>query len=61
MSQRSRGDFFFWKSEKSNQSIVTDEDFVKNSVMDEAFVENSLMDAKIGPKVVMDLSMFKFG
>ena len=24
-----------WKSEKSNQSIVTDEDFVRNSVMDE--------------------------
>ena len=54
-----------WKSNQkivveSNQSIVTDEDFVKNSVMDEE-KENNLMDAKIGPKVVMDLSMFKIG
>ena len=38
-----------WKSEKSNQKIV----------MDEKFVKNSMMNATIDPKVVMDLSTFK--
>ena len=40
-----------WKSEKSNQNIVMNEKFVKNSVM----------VAKIDPKVVRDLSIFKIG
>ena len=39
------------KSEKSNQNIVMDEEFVKNMVM----------NAKVDWKVVMDLSMFKIG
>ena len=38
-----------WKSEKSNQNIVVNEKFVKNNVM----------NAKSGPKVVMELSIFK--
>ena len=40
-----------WKSEKSNQNIVVNEKFVKNNVM----------NAKIGPKVVMEISIFKIG
>ena len=34
---------------------------VQNSVMNEKFVKNFVMNAKIGPKVVMDLSIFKIG
>ena len=40
-----------WSSDISNQKIVMDEQFGKNSVM----------DGKNDPKVVMDLSIFKFG
>ena len=41
----------FWESEKSNQNLVMNEKYVKNSVM----------NAKIDPGVVMDLSVFKIG
>ena len=55
MSQRLGGESWkiekSWKSEKSNQNIVVNEKFVKNNVM----------NAKIGPKVVMELSIFKIG
>ena len=40
-----------WKREKSNQNIVTSEEFVKNS----------LINAEIDPKVVTDLSVFRTG
>ena len=50
-----------WKSVKSNQKIVTNEELVQNSVMNEKFVKNFVSDAKIDPKVVMDLSIFKIG
>ena len=38
-----------------------DELLVQNGVMDGKFVMNFVMDAKIDPKVVIDLSIFKFG
>ena len=50
-----------WKTWKSNQKIVMDEELVQNGVIDEKFVKNFVMDAKIDPKVVMDLSTFKTG
>ena len=34
---------------------------VQNGVMDEKFVKNFVMDAKIGPKVVMVMSIIKLG
>ena len=40
-----------WTSEKSNQKFLMIAEFVKNSAM----------NAKIGPKVVMELTMFKIG
>ena len=59
------------KSETRNQSlvmneefvknIVMNEEFVKNIVMNEEFVKNSVMNAKIDPKVVMELSISKIG
>ena len=50
-----------WKTWKSNQKIVIDEELVQNGVMDEKIVKNFVMDAKIDPKVVMDLSIIKIG
>ena len=60
-----------WKTWKSKQNVVKDEELVQNivmneelipnGVMDEKFVKNFVMDAKIDPKVVMDLSIFKIG
>ena len=40
-----------WKTWKSDQ----------NSVMNEQFVKDFVVDAEIDPKVVMDLSTFKIG
>ena len=58
-----------WKTCKSDQKIVMNEELVQNGVMNEEsvqngvmdgqFVKNFVMDAKIDPKVVMDLSKFK--
>ena len=48
-----------WKTWKSNQKIVMNEELVQNGVMNEQFVKNFVMNAKIDPKVVMDLSIFK--
>ena len=50
-----------WKTWKSNQKIVMDEELVQQVVMDEELVQNVVMDAKIDPRVVMDLSAFKIG
>ena len=60
-----------WRTWKSNQNIVMDEELVQNVVMDEElfqnvamgeqFVKNFVMDAKIDPNVVMNLSIFKIG
>ena len=50
-----------WKTWKSNQNIVMNEEFVRNGVMSEKFVKNFVMNAKIDPKVVMDLSILKIG
>ena len=60
-----------WKTWKSKQNVVMDEELVQNFVMDEELVQNVVMDgkfaknfvvgAKIDPKVVMDLSIFKIG
>ena len=60
-----------WKTWKSNQKIVMDEELAQNDVMDEKsvqhgvmdekFVKNFVMDAKIDPKVVMDMSKIKIG
>ena len=50
-----------WKTWKSNQNIVMNEEFVRNGVMSETFVKNLVMNAKIDPKVVMDLSILKTG
>ena len=38
-----------WKTWKSNQKIVTDEELVLNVVMDGKFVKNFVMGAKIDP------------
>ena len=48
-----------WKTWKSNQNGVMDEELVQNGVMDEKFVKNFVMDAKIEPKIVRDLFKFK--
>ena len=56
-----------WKTWKSNQKSVMNEEVVQNSVMNEEVVQNGVMDgkfvmnAKIDPMVVMDLSIFKIG
>ena len=57
--------------EKLVHNVVMDEELIQNGVMDELMIQNCLMDvkfmknfvmcAKIGPKVVMDLSVFKIG
>ena len=56
-----------WKTWKSNQKIVMDEELVQNIVMDEELVQNIVMDEELVHDVVMDelcdgdLSMFKIG
>ena len=60
-----------WKTCKSNQMIVMNEELVQNSVMNEElaqngmmsenFVKNFVMNANVDPKVVMDLSICKIG
>ena len=57
-----------WKSkqnivmdEELAQNIVIDEEFVQNVAMDEKFVKNFVMGVKIDPKVDMDLFMSKIG
>ena len=40
-----------WETDKSNEKIAMDEQFVKNSVI----------DVNVDPKVVMDLSIFQIG
>ena len=60
-----------WRTWKSNQNIVTDEELVHHIVTDEELVQNVVMDekcgknfvmgAKIDPKVEMGLSIFKIG
>ena len=49
------------KNWKSDQKVVMNEDLVQNSAMNDKFVKNFVMNAIIGPKVVMDLSIFKIG
>ena len=58
------------ESVNSNQSIVMNEEVVKNGVMDhivtegemvEELVKNIKMDAKIDPKAVMDLCFSQIG
>ena len=52
---------------KSNPEILTEEKSwrtwksIQNIVMDEEFLKNFVMGAKIGPKVEMGLSMFEIG
>ena len=48
-----------WRTWKSDQNIVMDEEMVQNIVMDEKFVNNFVMGAKIDPKVEMDLSFLQ--
>ena len=48
-----------WRTWKSNQNIVMDEELVQNVAMGEKIVKNFVMDAKIDPKVEMDLPIFK--
>ena len=50
-----------WRTWKSNQNIVMDEELVQNVVMDGQFVKNFVMCAKIDPEVEMSLSIFKIG
>ena len=50
-----------WKTWKSNQKIVMDEELVQNVVTNAKFVTKFMMDAKIDLKIVMDLSIFKIG
>ena len=50
-----------WRTWKSNQKIVMDEELDQNGVMNEEFVKNFVMNAKIDEKVVMDLSIFTIG
>ena len=50
-----------WRTWKSDQKIVMDEELVQNVVMDDTFVKNFAMGANIDPKVVMDLSVFQIG
>ena len=48
-----------WRTWKSYQNIVMDEELVQNVAMGEKIVKNFVMDAKIDPKVEMDLHTFK--
>ena len=50
-----------WKTWKSNQKIVMNEESVQNGAMDEKIVKKFVKDAKIDPKVVMELSILKIG
>ena len=60
-----------WRTWKSNQNVVMDEELVQNIKMDEELVQNVVMDeelmknfvtgAKIDPKVEMGLSRSKIG
>ena len=50
-----------WRTWKSNQNIVMDEELVQNVAMGEIIVKNFVMGAKIDPKVEMDLSTLKIG
>ena len=50
-----------WRTWKSNQNIVMDEEVVQNVAMGEKNAKNFVMGAKIDPKVEMDLSIFKIG
>ena len=60
-----------WRTWKSNQNIVMDEEWVQNIVMAEELVQNVAMGEKFvkkyvmyaetDPKVVMDLSILKIG
>ena len=50
-----------WKTWKSNQKIVMDEELVQNGVMDEEIVKNFVTGTHIDSKVVMDLSVIKIG
>ena len=43
------------------QNIVMDEELVQNVAMCEKMVKNFVIGGKIGPKVVMNLSIFKIG
>ena len=47
-----------WKTWKSSQNSVMNEELVQNGVMNEKFVKNFVMNAQIDPNVVMDLSIF---
>ena len=51
----------WWKTWKSNQKMVMDEELVQNVVVDEKIVKNFVMGAKIDPKIEMDLRMFEIG
>ena len=39
-----------WRTWKSNQKIVMDEELVQNGVMGDKFVKNFVIGAKIDPK-----------
>ena len=47
-----------WKTWKSNQKIVMDEELVQNVVMDEELVKNFVMHAKFYPKFVICRIMY---
>ena len=48
-----------WRTWKSHQNIVLDEELVQNVAMAGKFVKNFVTDAKIDPKVEMDLPIFE--
>ena len=48
-----------WRTWKSNQNIVMDEELFQNGVMNGTLVKKFVMDAKFDLKVEMDLSMFE--
>ena len=50
-----------WRTWKSNQNIVMDEELVENVAMGEKSVKNFVMGANFDPKVEMDLSIFEIG
>ena len=50
-----------WKTWKSSQKIVRNEELVQNGVINEDFGKNFVMNVKIDPQVVMDLSTLKIG
>ena len=43
-----------WRTWKSNQNIVMDEELVQNIVMDEELVQNIVIDEELGQNGVMD-------